>query len=214
MVKPRASRTRTQASAGSEASGYWAASHTLHRLRFHLVWTPKYRRRVLEGPVATRLTELLHQACEVKEWGLHELSVQADHVHLLLQVTPSDSLMNVMQILKGGTSRVLRKEFPELEEFLWGDSFWGDGYFAESVGQKEEAVLRAYIKNQGQARERASPAREAPAYPSVVLPEKAGTFVYIDIVKAPAFRPGFFTPWLSAVAQRQDNAGRTRRRSR
>ena len=54
-----------------------------------------------------------------------------------------------MQVLKGGTARVLRLEFPELEEFLWGDSFWGDGYFAESVGQKEEAVLRAYIRNQG-----------------------------------------------------------------
>jgi putative transposase len=153
MVKPRASRTRKQVSAGSEASGYWAASHTLHRLRFHLVWTPKYRRRVLEGPVAARLTELLQQACEVKEWGLHELSVQPDHVHLLVQISPSDSVMNVMQILKGGTSRRLRQEFPELEEFLWGDSFWGDGYFAESVGQKEEAVLRAYIRNQGQKNE-------------------------------------------------------------
>ena len=149
MVKPRASRTRTQASAKSEASGYWAASHTLHRLRFHLVWTPKYRRRVLEGAVAARLIELLQQACEIKEWGLHEINVQPDHVHLLLQVSPTDSIFNVMQVLKGGTSRRLRQEFPELEEFLWGDHFWGEGYFAESVGQNEEAVLRAYIKNQG-----------------------------------------------------------------
>jgi putative transposase len=119
---------------------------------------------VLEGPVAARLTELLGQACEVKEWGLHELSVQPDQVHLLVQISPSDSVMNVMQILmqvlKGGTSRLLRQEFPELEEFLYapegitsyaGDSFWGDGYFAESVGQKEEAVLRAYIKNQARS---------------------------------------------------------------
>ena len=87
--------------------------------------------------------------------------MQPDHVHLLLQVSPTDSIFNVMQVLKGGTSRRLRQEFPdleefpELEEFLWGDHFWGEGYFAESVGQNEEAVLeeavlRAYIKNQGQ----------------------------------------------------------------
>ena len=149
MVKPRASRTRTQAAAGSDASGYWTGAHTLHRLRLHLVWTPKYRLRVLEEPLVIRLTALLHQACEVKNWGLHELSIQPDHVHLLLQVSPGDSVANVMQVLKGGTARVLRLEFPELEEFLWGDSFWGDGYFAESVGQKEEAVLRAYIRSQG-----------------------------------------------------------------
>lgn len=148
MVKPYLSRTRKQAAPTSDTSGYWTGAHTLHRLRFHLVWTPKYRRRVLGETVATRLTELLHQACEVKEWQLHELSVQPDHVHLLVQVSPTDSISSVMQSLKGGTARALRLEFPELEEFLWGESFWGDGYFAESVGQQEEAVLRAYIRHQ------------------------------------------------------------------
>ena len=166
MVKPRASQTRKQAAATSEAGGYWAGSHTLHRLRFHLVWTPKYRHRVLEGAVAARLTELLRQACQVKEWQLHELSIQPDHVHLLVQVLPTNSVSYVLNILKGGTSRVLRKEFPELEEFLWHDSFWGDGYFAETVGQKEEAVLRAYIRNQG----------KKPAKTRTNFSKKPGTF--------------------------------------
>jgi putative transposase len=53
-----------------------------------------------------------------------------------------------MQLLKGGTSKVIRQEFPELEEFLWGDSLWADGYFAESVGQVTEATIKAYIQNQ------------------------------------------------------------------
>ena len=125
----------------------------MHRLRFHLVWTPKYRRSVLQEPVVSRLTALLRQACEVNEWGLHELSIQPDHVHLLLQVSPTDSIYSVLQTLKGGTSRLLRREFPELEEFLWRDSLWGDGYFAESVGQQEEAIVRAYIRNQGRPRQ-------------------------------------------------------------
>ena len=71
-----------------------------------------------------------------------------DHVHMLIQIPPRDSLAHVMQILKGGTSKKLREEFPELEEFLWGDSFWADGYFAESVGMLSEAAVRQYIKEQ------------------------------------------------------------------
>jgi putative transposase len=123
-------------------------SSTKHRLLFHIVWCPKYRRRVLIGDVARRLNELFVQACEMNEWEIHELNIQRDHVHMLLQINPRESLSKVIQILKGGTSYVIRKEYPDLEEFLWGDSFWGDGFFAESVGQVNEKVIREYIKNQ------------------------------------------------------------------
>ena len=76
------------------------------------------------------------------------MSIQPDHVHVIIQIKPSESVGEVVQILKGGTSRVIRKEFPELEEFLWGDSFWADGYFAESVGQVNEEVVKKYIRDQ------------------------------------------------------------------
>ena len=109
---------------------------------------PKYRRRVLNGPVAARLAALLRQAAEVNRWQIHALAVQPDHIHLLLQIKPDASLASVVKRLKGGTSRVLRAEFPELEEFLWGKSFWAGGYFAEGVGQVEEAIVSAYIRNQ------------------------------------------------------------------
>ena len=100
------------------------------------------------GDIARRLNELFVQACEMNEWEIHELNIQKDHVHMLLQINPRDSLSKVVQILKGGTSYVIRKEYPDLEEFLWGESFWGDGFFAESVGAKSEKVIKAYIKNQ------------------------------------------------------------------
>ena len=132
----------------AEAASHWSGAHTRHRLRFHLVWIPKYRRRVLTGPVAVQLSELLAQACEVSGWGLEELAVQADHVHLLIQTRPAESVSAVVERLKGGTSRVLRAEFPQLEEFLWGDSFWAGGYFAETVGVVNEAVISQYIRNQ------------------------------------------------------------------
>ncbi|HUD44783.1 MAG TPA: IS200/IS605 family transposase [Patescibacteria group bacterium] len=127
-------------------------SSTKHRLLFHLVFCPKYRRRVLLGDVKRRLGELFTQACEMNDWEIHELNIQKDHVHMLLQINPRESLSHVMQLLKGGISYIIRKEYPDLEEFLWGDSFWGDGFFAESVGTKNEKVIREYIKNQDKQR--------------------------------------------------------------
>lgn len=127
---------------------YKTGASTKHRLLFHVVFCPKYRRRVLIGEVAKRLYDLFAQASEMNDWEVHELNIQKDHVHMLVQINPRESLSKVVQILKGGSSFVIRKEYPELEEFLWGDSFWGDGYFAESVGKKNETVIRNYIKNQ------------------------------------------------------------------
>ncbi len=111
---------------------YWMGAHTKHRLRAHLVRVPKYRRRVLEGPVAARLEALLRQAAEVNRRQIHELAAQPDHVHLLLQVRPTEDVSSVVSLLKGGTSRVSRAESPDLRAFLWGDSFWADSYFADT----------------------------------------------------------------------------------
>ncbi|MDT8395929.1 MAG: IS200/IS605 family transposase [bacterium] len=127
---------------------YRTGSHTKHRLLYHLVWIPKYRKRVLRGKVAIRLRQLLYEACRVNRWWISELSIQTDHVHVVIQLNASDSVGGAVQILKGGSSRVIRKEFPELEEFLRGDSFWADGYFAETVGVANEEVVRKYIRQQ------------------------------------------------------------------
>ena len=76
------------------------------------------------------------------------MSIQDDHIHVMIQIKPSESVAHVVQMLKGGTSKVIRNEFPELEEFLWGDSFWADGYFAETVGKVDEEVVKRYIRQQ------------------------------------------------------------------
>lgn len=129
-------------------STYSVGAHTTHRLKYHLVWIPKYRKRVLRGPLARQLYELLRQCAEMNQWTIEELNVQVDHVHLLVQLPPKEAVAHAMQLMKGGTSKVIRQEFPELEEFLWGDSLWADGYFAESVGQVTESRIKAYIQNQ------------------------------------------------------------------
>ncbi len=112
------------------------------------MWIPKYRKRVLRGKIVIRLKRLLYEAYKINRWWISELSREEDHVHMMIQIKPSESIAEVVPILKGGTSRVIRKEFPEREEFLWGDSFWADGYFAESIGMVDKEVVRKYIKEQ------------------------------------------------------------------
>ncbi len=127
---------------------YRTGSHTKHRLLYHLVWLPKYRKRVLRGKISGRLKRLLYDACKINRWWINELCVQEDHIHLIIQLNASDSVAEAVQILKGGTSRVIRKEYPALEEFLWGDSFWADGYFAETVGTVNEEIILKYVRDQ------------------------------------------------------------------
>jgi len=127
---------------------YAKGSHTKHRLQYHLGWIPKYRRRVIQGKIAIRLKRLMYEACKMNGWWISEMSIQADHVHIVVEIPPPISVAEVVQIFKGGTSRVLRKEFPEMEEFLWGESFWADGYFAETVGKVDEEVVKRYIRQQ------------------------------------------------------------------
>ena len=127
---------------------YRTGSHTKYRLMYHLVWIPKYRKRILKGKLVERLNELFHQCAEVNDWKIEELNIQSDHVHMLIQLKTTISISQAGQLLKGGSSKKIRDEFPELEEFLWGNSFWGEGYFAETVGQINEAAIRRYIQNQ------------------------------------------------------------------
>ena len=129
---------------------YWTGAHTKHRMLYHIVWIPKYRKRVLEGQIAKRIEELICECAEVNAWSIKELNVQKDHVHILIQLKPDVSVSKVIQLIKGKSSFVIRREFPKLKEFFWGKStsFWSDGYFVETVGQVNEDVIKEYIRNQ------------------------------------------------------------------
>lgn len=134
----------------SQQSKYWSGAHTKHRMLYHIVWIPKYRKRILEGAVAQRIKELLIECAEVNNWRIDELSIQRDHVHMLIQLRPDLSVSKVVQLFKGKSSYIIRKEFPRLAEFYWGkaDSFWADGFFVETVGQVNESKIKEYIQNQ------------------------------------------------------------------
>ena len=127
---------------------YWTGGHTKHRLMIHIVWIPKYRHRVLKGKIAERVKELLYECADVNRWKIEELNIQPDHVHMILQFRPDIAISKIVQLFKGKSSRIIRQEFPELKEFYWGSSFWGDGFFVETVGHCDLETIKNYVKNQ------------------------------------------------------------------
>ena len=126
-----------------------SGSHTRTDLKYHLVWVPKYRKRLLTPVRRAYLKYLLERI--VAEWDLAivEGEVMEDHVHLFLEAPPRMSPAEIMNVLKGITSREMFLKFPELKETLWGGHLWADGYYAATVGDKVTAeVVRRYIREQ------------------------------------------------------------------
>ena len=124
----------------------WTGGHSRHRLLFHVVFVPKYRRRVLKGKIAITIKHEIYEGVKLNGWWIEELKIMKDHVHMLIQIHADESVASVIKRIKGATSRALRKELGESEEFVWGKSFWARGYFAESIGSKTEFAVKNYIR--------------------------------------------------------------------
>ena len=116
---------------------------------YHIVWVPKYRKRLLYNKLKIRLRELLEECAEINNWQIIELAIEKDHVHIILQSPPKISVSEVVRLFKGGSSIKLREEFPELMEYLWGDCLWAEGYFVETVGKINEKKMQEYVRKQG-----------------------------------------------------------------
>ena len=120
----------------------------MYQCTYHLVWVPKYRYRILKGAVKSFVEDTLKMLCEWKKIEVMELSVQEDHIHLVLSIPPKLSVSEVMGILKGKTAIKLFKSFPVLKKKpYWGNHFWARGYCVTTVGIDEEKI-RKYVKYQ------------------------------------------------------------------
>jgi putative transposase len=129
---------------------YRKTSHAVYDLKYHLVWITKYRKPVLRGEIATRLRELVRQTCASLDVYIEKGHVAEDHVHLLVSVPPKLSVSDLMQRIKGRSSRKMMQEFGELSRQFWGRHMWARGYFAASAGNVTEEIIKQYIESQGQ----------------------------------------------------------------
>ena len=127
-------------------SRYSKNAGAVFSLKYHIVWCPKYRRSVLMPPVDGRLKELLAEIAAEHDMTIHAVEVRSDHVHLFIESDPTLCVAEIVNRLKGRTSRVLRQEFPALRSRL--PTLWSRSYFAATVGAVSEATIRRYIEAQ------------------------------------------------------------------
>lgn len=123
--------------------------HCVFMMHVHLVFATKYRHRVFKERHLERLEEILSAVCDGFGAELVEFNGEADHVHLLVNFPPTVAVSNLVNSLKGVSSRRLRREFPELERHYWrARRLWAGSYFAGSVGGAPLSVVRRYIEDQ------------------------------------------------------------------
>lgn len=125
---------------------YKSNNNVVYSCKYHVVWCPKYRRRVLIGAVEAKLKRLIREVVSERGAELIEMEVMPDHVHLLLEVDPQFGVHRLVRQIKGRSSHTLRKEFPSLATRL--PTLWTNSYFVSTVGGSPLAIVKQYIENQ------------------------------------------------------------------
>lgn len=127
---------------------YKQQSHVVWQCNYHIVWCPKYRFRILTGLVKDLVEHDIKMLCEWKDCEVEELSVQEDHIHLLVSIPPKVSVSELMGLLKGKLAIKLFKSYPQFKQKpYWGNHFWSRGYFVNTIGLNED-MIRRYVLHQ------------------------------------------------------------------
>ncbi len=122
-------------------------SHTKYNCKYHIVFIPKYRRKVMYGKVRKDVVEIMKHLCKIEGIELIEGAVCADHVHMYVSIPPKVSISSVMSRLKGKSALMLFDRHPEYRD-KYGRHFWARGYYVETIGNVNEEVIKRYIAEQ------------------------------------------------------------------
>lgn len=125
---------------------YKSNNNVVYSCKYHVVWCPKYRRKVLTSGVGIRLKELLLEYATNLSVDILEMEIMPDHVHILMEVDPQFGVHKAIKSLKGYTSKILRQEFPYLRTKM--PTLWTNSYFVSTVGGAPLEVIKQYIENQ------------------------------------------------------------------
>lgn len=138
--------------------GYSKGSHSIFHHRYHIVWAPKYRFKVLHGEVRNRVREIIKQVCA--EMGVTIINgvLSRDHVHMFVEIPPSIAVSDFVRRAKGRSSRKIQQEFEHIRKRYWGQRFWARGYFSTTSGNITATVILNYLNNHLQATPGFSPA--------------------------------------------------------
>ena len=122
--------------------------HTRWNCTYHIVFIPKYRRKIMYGQLKKDIVEILNKLCEMKQVQLVDGAVCPDHVHMYLAIPPKLSVSEFMSYLKGKSTLMLFDRHPEYRAKKGDKHFWARGYYVSTVGNVNEETVRQYIKAQ------------------------------------------------------------------
>ena len=125
--------------------GFNKLAHAVYDCKYHLVWCPKYRFRILTGESGRSVRDIIKQLCEWKKIEVLEGNVQKDHVHLVLSIPPKYSVSEMVGFLKGKSAIKMFDKYLDLKKRYWGRHFWAKGYCVSTVGLDEEQI-RKYVR--------------------------------------------------------------------
>jgi putative transposase len=122
-------------------------SHTVWECKYHIVWVPKKRRKIVYGKLRKELGIILRRLCEYKGVEVVEGTLCAEHIHMCLSIPPKYSVSTILGYLKGKSAMIMFEKYSRLKKNFKGHSFWARGYYVSTVGL-DEAKIRKYIQNQ------------------------------------------------------------------
>lgn len=125
---------------------YKANNNVVYSCKYHIIWCPKYRRKVLINGVDERLKTIIREEAVAVGADIMELEVMPDHVHLLVEVDPQYGVHLLVKHIKGISSKILRTEFPWLKSKL--PSLWTNSYFVSTVGGAPLEIIKQYVEQQ------------------------------------------------------------------
>jgi putative transposase len=122
--------------------------HSAYVINYHLVWIPRYRKKVLVGPVEARLKELLAEIAIQYGFEILAVEVMPDHVHVFVSAAPKFAPAEIVRLFKGITSRRLKKELESLRRQYWGEhaTLWTEGYYVGTAGHVSAETIKRYIE--------------------------------------------------------------------
>ncbi len=117
---------------------------------YHLIMVVKYRRRVIDDPISTRAREIFEHIAPKYGIQLEEWNHDGDHVHIMFRAQPKSELRRFINAYKSASSRLIKKEYPQIREKLWKEAFWSQSFCLLTAGGAPDEVIRGYIESQGE----------------------------------------------------------------
>lgn len=125
---------------------YDTGKHCVFYHRYHIVWSTKYRFKVLHGDLRLRIRDIIRLVCAENGVAIVKGVLSSDHVHMFVSVPPKLAISDLVRKMKGRSSRKIQQEFPHIRKRYWGRRFWGRGYFSTTSGAITQDTVLQYLE--------------------------------------------------------------------